>query len=261
MPRSYWLPYVAFGVVLSLSAPIYGQTQLEAPVGQSEQQNPQKRPDEKPAETPPTAQKQKRPTHYQQPCDQPQSRADHDLCQQWRMAEATEKLLNRTEWQLGGTAFEIFLIVAAIGIAGYAGYQAWRTAEIADRTAKHQLRAYITLESLAMVPPVGQNRYWQFIPQWKNTGQTPAHRVVMNTNHEFFGENDGNPEIKKFPPGGDLSQSKSPAATLTASMLSISPPIYGGLSNIMTFFPSLRAVGQSSATRSLFPEHPVGLKM
>ncbi len=73
------------------------------------------------------------PNDYRDPCAEPKTQDDADLCQQWRMAEAAEETADWTFGQVIATGLEAVLLAIAIVIASWAGYWARRAAKAGDR--------------------------------------------------------------------------------------------------------------------------------
>jgi hypothetical protein len=200
MSRGDWLPYFALRgcliavillgfVSLALSQ---GAEQPDPPDAQADQSQPAQ---ETPATDPTVASEPPASADRDtKPCDNPQTREERDLCQQWRMAEGTEQLAalaarqneiaNRQFW---GTAFEIGLIIIAIFVAGWAAIQARNaviaTKETADFTreiGQRQLRAYVVFGSSIWTevkqPKTGKTLGYSVAIIWRNSGMTPARR-------------------------------------------------------------------------------------
>jgi hypothetical protein len=128
--------------------------------------------------------------YYQVSCEHPKTREDDDLCQQRRMAKATEDAVwwasIQTKIGIAGFFAVIFSLVFT-GWAAVAAAQAAKAArasvDVAKDTAKRQLRAYLTGAESDIEPFEGG---WALKVVLRNSGQTPAFDVrIMG---ESFGE-------------------------------------------------------------------------
>lgn len=131
---------------------------------------------------------------YQRPCDHPETPEQRDLCQQWRMAKASEDLVSWASWQFWVTAGEIGLLVATVGFTGWAawgaGYAARETGRAADAAIYantisrdigiRQIRAYVNLEG-AYITDFEAGKEPSIQVRVKNGGVTPAKMVKMIT--------------------------------------------------------------------------------
>jgi hypothetical protein len=86
---------------------------------------------------------------YEADCSRPQNREESDLCEQRRMAKASEELVARTDWQIalsyweiGGLLLSVLFTAIAARAAALAARAANRSVELTEQTAKRQLRAY-----------------------------------------------------------------------------------------------------------------------
>ena len=145
------------------------------------------------------------PKNYRDPCRDPQTDDESDLCQQWRMAEAAEETTDWTFGQILVTGVEAVLLAIAIGIASWAGYWARRAAVATAETvmvtrdnAKIELRAYIgisridTITATDIWDPSKTRKVLGYTirPQISNSGVTPAvdfkcfadHQIVRTDN-------------------------------------------------------------------------------
>lgn len=97
-----------------------------------------------------------------------------DLCAQWKAADAATD----SAWWAWASAIlglgSFMGVVVALGIALHSNL-------IARDTARHQLRAYITLDSVELTPPEIMRGPFSFQLFWRNSGQTPASRVFTRT--------------------------------------------------------------------------------
>jgi len=123
-----------------------------------------------------------KPEAYWAVCEKPQNRADADLCQQWRMAEATVKQADLTDKLLTFTIIEIVALLAVLGLNIYAlfiGRRATAAAvesnNIARDTAKQELRAYISIKDAWIDPADGGTPVAKL--RIRNGGHTPAYNL------------------------------------------------------------------------------------
>lgn len=115
------------------------------------------------------------------------SAKDHDsadLCAQWRAAIAAEKAANSSVW--ANRLAIIGMVLSGVGLAalvitiqqGRAGLERAREAnDIAQNTAKRELRAYVGIDNVEI--ECG-DRGCQILIFLKNYGGTPATRVVLD---------------------------------------------------------------------------------
>ncbi|GBF25242.1 hypothetical protein MnTg02_00272 [bacterium MnTg02] len=125
-----------------------------------------------------------------QPCDNPEKREQADLCQQWRMAKATEELVTLTDRQIRLTNIEIFALIVAICFTAWAAFAAGRAASAAEKTvgvaketAERELRAYINYKQGA-IGRFDSGRPFAEV-SFQNYGQTPAYDVVGSVEVKF----------------------------------------------------------------------------
>jgi hypothetical protein len=113
---------------------------------------------------------------YRTICKAPYSKEYADLCQQWRVAETAEKQLIAT-W-VSNAALIITLIFTAVATiaASRAAKAAEKAVEVTERTAKHELRAYIDIKEGGFLVPFDMSKLQARIV-FQNYGQTPAHNV------------------------------------------------------------------------------------
>lgn len=120
---------------------------------------------------------------YEAICEKPRTKDYADLCQQWRSAEAAKQQLywSRNQFWIGvASTAGLILTLAFTGWAALAASRAAKAAdkavEVAEGTAKHQLRAYLSMSpKLAGGFLEGEVVRIEFSPN--NHGQTPAHSV------------------------------------------------------------------------------------
>lgn len=128
---------------------------------------------------------------YQNPCYQTDDASQRDLCQQWRMAEATDKLVSYTHWQLIGFLIEVGLVMVGVGVAWYAAVKANEAAKETRRGANAGYDAVIATREIGQA---GLRAYMvaydcligithDGLPEidfsFKNIGQTPARNVAV----------------------------------------------------------------------------------
>ena len=142
-------------------------------------------PEKQPEATQPSPPDDKKltPEEYRNPCG-PTDRPDvADLCEQRRVAEATEqsvKWAERQFWASVGGIFGLLVTIYFSARATRAAITAAKAAEanvtVAAKTAKRQLRAYVSLFG-ATVDWLQHNRTICIKIHVRNTGQTPAYGV------------------------------------------------------------------------------------
>jgi hypothetical protein len=79
---------------------------------------------------------------YQRPCEHPESREQSDLCQQWRMAKASEDMVQWSRRQVWATSWEIGLLAMTLAFTGWA---AWAAGRAATEAAKANVQSRETL--------------------------------------------------------------------------------------------------------------------
>lgn len=115
------------------------------------------------------------PDQYVRLCDQANTPEEHDLCQQWRMAEAANNQLKWAERQFFATALEIAALVATVvftGMAALAASKAAGATRASIELTKNQMRARVGVDN-ASVQGLSSTRPIIKIVL-KNYGQTPA---------------------------------------------------------------------------------------
>lgn len=152
-------------------------------------------------------------------CQSPQDREEADLCQQWRMAEATEKavaLADSQFWwnvvQVISTVLAAFATACAAWAAATASRSAQRSIEHSEQVSKLELRPYVFCEQFRTSPNVASSNPtvvtgWLLELEWKNYGHTPATNVRAHLNHQEF-EIGRTPEITDFPDLGTVSEGR-----------------------------------------------------
>lgn len=117
-----------------------------------------------------------------------------DLCAQWKAADAAAESA-RWSWIAGLASIASFIAVLfALRLAQQAN-------AIARDTAKRQLRAYIFVEKTELIVS-DVARQASFAIEWRNSGQTPAYRVLSGCDIIIADTGwKGNREVE-FPPSG-----------------------------------------------------------
>lgn len=105
------------------------------------------------------------------PCEPGYDQRDSDLCAQWKAADAANRAA-----LFGGIS--IIGIAIAIGLT-------LQSNNIARDTAKHQLRAYVSMREIGRrpEPKEGAITHWVFQFEWTNSGQTPATDTNLMAGH------------------------------------------------------------------------------
>lgn len=133
------------------------------------------------------------------PCNKPQSETESDLCAQWRAAKAAERSADWTAcgfWAtLTGMAlltWQIMLTREAVKDTGDATKAMNRQNEIAENTARHQLRAYVgigdkgtTIVKRPDWDSPDDGPHYKISIAIKNFGQTPAKNVRISIAHQM----------------------------------------------------------------------------
>ncbi|WP_373929263.1 hypothetical protein QTN93_10560 [Sphingomonas aerolata] len=117
-----------------------------------------------------------------QPCGPTEYKSNDDLCAQWKAADAAEK---SAWWAAFAGWFGGLSFLGVLGAIGVALHSNW----IARDTAKRQLRAYISWDSVTML--LHRDRNGAVIDGrlqigWKNNGQTPALSFVGDLDWKIF---------------------------------------------------------------------------
>jgi hypothetical protein len=131
-----------------------------------------------------------KPGYYESRCKEPQSTDDADLCQQWRMANATEELRALADRQLWATYSEIGALVTSLVFtaiaAAAAAVAAWKAAE-ANRLSRENAiadrRAWLAISSLVLLKPLsraGDNIVTEVAFTCENIGRSPAIDVASD---------------------------------------------------------------------------------
>ena len=122
-------------------------------------------------------------------CQSPKDREEADLCQQWRVAEATEKAVALTDsqyWWNVAQAVSTVLAAFATILAAWAAVSAARAARDSiletRRIGEAQVRAYISaLPGSYEIGPHGL----RIIIKYKNSGQSPALSIKVAARATF----------------------------------------------------------------------------
>jgi hypothetical protein len=149
---------------------------------------------------------------YEHACAHPKDSEEADLCQQWRMAKASEDLADLAYWQILATGVEIFFLSLAVAFAGWAAFEARRAAagskEAAVATQKAagaaieandlqremfiaENRPWLCLESVSVAAPLtwdGGNARMKFQLCLQNFGRAVATDVHIRTTIELDSE-------------------------------------------------------------------------
>jgi hypothetical protein len=132
------------------------------------------------------------------------------LIQQARASDIAERNLSLTLRQAKSGFVQTLATVMAFVAACFAGWAAYRAYRAAEDTLSHarnvadaELRPYVfTAETNwhYMNNPANADdiTHWRISVVWKNSGQTPARRIHISSNHESFGP-DGLPRDFNFP--------------------------------------------------------------
>ena len=125
---------------------------------------------------------------YKEPCHNAKSGPNSDLCQQWRMAEATESLVELTRPQVVAAITAAFMAIFGAVVATIAAFWAKeaaqhtkRAADIADRTSKQELRAYVCATFPRETKGSVQKGTFNTRIKIRNVGQTPAFKIQSKT--------------------------------------------------------------------------------
>jgi hypothetical protein len=122
------------------------------------------------------------------PCEHPIGREEADLCQQWRMAQATEELRTTADAQFWATIAEAGLLAVTVvftAIAAIAAVIAARAAQasvnVASEIGQRQLRAYVSVTKVeATVRAIGDRIEIAMLIVLTNAGQTPAYLMRLD---------------------------------------------------------------------------------
>ena len=112
------------------------------------------------------------------PCRNPRNNSDADLCQQWRVAEATEDIWALTLAQIVLSVFGIVGLLVTIAFTKKAVSAAIEANALARDTSKQELRAYVGVTD-GGVTLLGKEGETIGLVVIKNAGQTPAHNLLF----------------------------------------------------------------------------------
>lgn len=101
---------------------------------------------------------------YQPNCDEPKSREEADVCAQLRMAQTAAD-------QARFTYYGLWLLGLTLAATAWAAMGAARSASVAESALKDVERAFVFIK-LFETHVIG--RELNLLPQWENTGSTPA---------------------------------------------------------------------------------------
>jgi len=144
---------------------------------------------------------------YERACNTPQSPEEADLCQQWRMAYATERMEKSAKKQLYATYAEIVGLLATIVFTAWAAIAASKAArysgkgakaalgavKAANRAVRQDKRAFVDQQRAWLTLDFGKSVfespfYWNDVEGWvdvklvfRNFGSTPAYKAVLIT--------------------------------------------------------------------------------
>lgn len=144
------------------------------------------------------------PVPQKPPCDDACKRAEKekeqheaaDLAAQEDQAKAAWKAVYFTcaQFVLSGiTLAFLYLTFNRTNLTAQAAVRAAEAAEasvaVAHKTAKRQLRAYVAVEEIKILPPNMHELFWKMHIVWQNSGTTPAKDAIAHTNWaDFAGE-------------------------------------------------------------------------
>jgi hypothetical protein len=118
------------------------------------------------------------PELYKRPCQNTADDRQSDLCAQWKSADWAKLGTIVAAFGIGVLLFQIYFTIRALEHTGKATEAMERQNEIADETAKRQLRAYVIPRNFVLEAfEVGKPLRISF--EMANSGQTPAHDVRL----------------------------------------------------------------------------------
>lgn len=156
-----------------------------------------------------------------------------EICAQWAAVKSAREA-TRIAWiamygnlaALAGLLATLLATAWAARAANKAAIAAERAIEIAERTAKQQLRAYVSLLGFKMLLHRDANENiveGEIVAHWRNAGQTPAFKVDNMVNWgSFEGEI---PDDFGFPPFDDRDVFGTPTLGPDIRLGSGSPPV------------------------------------
>lgn len=132
-------------------------------------------------------------------CEQPDDCTRQDLPAQVRMADATETLVDVSIIQLALSILGVAFIGWTLIHTSRQASSAVEAVRVADRTAHHQLRAYVNMTHADLRTFEGGKRIAALVTL-RNTGQTPAYQVTTRYGVWFGPVSAGEAFQPTFPP-------------------------------------------------------------
>ena len=192
MLLSYWRSYSEAGRVIpcagilavAIAIGVVEPHLIGAPWASNKQQQAQS--DKPPMQWAPhlsTDNRKQGPGKYQADCTTPQNREEADLCQQWRVAKATEEAVALADaqwwlsvWQLAVGVVGTGVVTLALIYTRKATEAAVKAAEAAQRSVDTQVRLEQPLLRVSRIatPFDDENPYQAIIFEVENLGKTPA---------------------------------------------------------------------------------------
>lgn len=121
----------------------------------------------------PTAQEIE-PSAYKRPCQGTPDDRQSDLCAQWKSADWAKIGTIVAIFGIGALLYQIYLTIQAVEDTGKATRAMERQNEIAEDTARRQLRAYVGVRKVR-ISKIGVGEIPVISFEAVNTGQTPAY--------------------------------------------------------------------------------------
>lgn len=207
MPTGYRLILAALGGLLLFMTFGYGYMLAALNYPEQERYQTYRYAADKPQEVDPTLPRPAtaKPLEYRAACDEPKGRDESDLCAQWKAARAAEAsaLWAKASFWLGlagtlGLVATLWFNYRFLRMTQDSGRDAEEALKIATRnadaataqvalteeTAKRQLRAYITCDTVetnaGLFEDNGALGAYEFVLHWKNSGATPASHLVCH---------------------------------------------------------------------------------
>jgi hypothetical protein len=147
------------------------------------------------------------PGGYQDPCQYNESDSRSDLCAQWTAARAASDAAGYAWLQLWGAAVGIMGLLWTIWLTRRAVKAAQASVDVAQDTAKRQLRAYV-IPSAFKIRKVRVGAVAEITLELKNTGQTPAYELRALA-QAFIAEGGCASQFKaRFTSGSDVNTSR-----------------------------------------------------
>lgn len=151
--------------------------------------NPSRTEQSRPAPTPKQSPKPAYIADYQSTCNKPRTLEASSLCQQWRMATASEDLVDLTDWQLRFTLIGSMALVIALFFTAYAARAAGRAAYAAMGSLELSRRGYLFPQSVGIRKATFRysdgtpdENVFLFDVQFRNVGVAPSRisRIVKS---------------------------------------------------------------------------------